>query len=148
MPASRPLGPSATASTSGGPGSEVKMTSHLLGQRLRAVGPDRAGGEMALGRGAADVVDDELVPRLLQVRRHAGTHRAEPDETDLHVISPRVPHLSLSPHAGEGTRLARARLDIDVFRHAARPGSLSRVRGEGGVRGRRSGFFANTSLAI
>jgi hypothetical protein len=41
---------------------------------------------MALGRDPADVVDDELVTRLLQIRRHAGTHRAQPDETDLHGI--------------------------------------------------------------
>jgi hypothetical protein len=43
---------------------------------------------MPLGGGPADVVDDKLVPGLLQVRRHAGTHRAEPDETDLHVDPP------------------------------------------------------------
>ena len=39
----------------------------LLGERLRRVGPDRAGRQILLGRGAADVVDDELVAGLLQV---------------------------------------------------------------------------------
>jgi hypothetical protein len=67
----------------------------LLGERLRAVGPDRAGGEVALGGGAPDVVDDELVPGLLQIGRHAGAHRAEPDKTDFHVsrLTPLSPGL-------------------------------------------------------
>src|SRR5437763_9222095 len=43
---------------------------------------------MALGGGAPDIVDDELVSCLLQIGRHAGTHRAEPDKTDFHLNSP------------------------------------------------------------
>src|SRR5713226_9029632 len=61
MPSSRPFGPSATASTSGGPGNEVR-----------------------LGGLRADVVHDQLVTALLDVGRHAGAHGAEPDESDLH----------------------------------------------------------------
>ncbi len=84
------------------------MTSHCSAKRLRRIGPHRAGRQMALGRGAADVVDDKLVTGLLQIRRHAGTHRAEPDETDLHVSLLRDPHLSLSRATpGTGHRLSR-----------------------------------------
>src|SRR5207248_2168695 len=40
---------------------------------------------MALGGGPPDVMDDDLVARLLQIGRHAGAHRAEPDKTDFHL---------------------------------------------------------------
>ena len=72
----------------------------LLRESLGAVRPHRAGGEVALGRGAPYVVHHQLVAGLLQVRRHAGTHRAEPDETDFHCIS--SDEFSLSPLAGRG----------------------------------------------
>ena len=41
--------------------------------------------EKRLGRGAVEVVDDELVAGLLQIGRHALAHHAEPDETDAHL---------------------------------------------------------------
>jgi hypothetical protein len=53
----------------------------------RRRGPDRTRREMRLGGGAADVIDDEAMARLLQVRRHAGAHGAQADESELHVFS-------------------------------------------------------------
>ena len=102
MPASRPSAASATFSTSGGSGSEVKITSDCCGDRARRVGPGRAGGEMRGRRFLAQIVDDELVPGLLQIARHAGAHGAEPDESDLHgcLLSNRpLPHPASSPDA-------------------------------------------------
>src|ERR1700735_2059036 len=109
MPSMRPLGPSATASTSAGTGSEGNTT--LLAERLRAVGPDRAVRQIGLGRRAADVVDDELVPGLLQIGRHALAHHAEPDKTDLHVPL----HSIFFRHAGarSGHPRDRAAQDVD-----------------------------------
>src|SRR5665213_3563209 len=75
----------------------------------------KAGYELVVHdiRRAADVVDDQLIAGLLQVRRHAGAHRAEPDETDLHcillqsIVTAPSPHpwrfaRDPLPHAGEG----------------------------------------------
>lgn len=56
----------------------------VLAERLRAVRPDRAGGEEFFGRCSADVMNDQLVTDLLQIGRHAIAHGAEPDKTDLH----------------------------------------------------------------
>ena len=84
MPASRPSAASATFSTSGGSGSEVKHHVGLLGDRARRVGPDRAGREVRRGGLLAQIVDHELEAGLLQIARHAGAHGAETDESDLH----------------------------------------------------------------
>src|SRR5207253_11475820 len=101
--------------------------------------------------GAADVVDDELVSRPLQVGRHAGTHRAKPDETDFHVNSP---ELNPSPaNVGEGAERSEAgeRVGRPKDPHppsAARwapPSPAMPAMRERGVMPYR---FSNTSLAI
>src|ERR1700736_6176711 len=104
MPDRRPLSPSATASTSGGPGSDVKTTSdasatarglsaHAAPARRRGGGggaraPGGRGGEGGPRPPPPQVVNDQVVAGLLQVGRHARTHHAQPDEPYLHPALP------------------------------------------------------------
>ena len=81
----QPVLPSATASTSGGPGSDRNTTSQASATALGDVGPLRAGREVHAGVLAPHVVHDELVAGLLQIGRHAGAHGTEPDEPYLHA---------------------------------------------------------------
>ena len=57
----------------------------LLADLLWRIGPDRAFRQERLGRGAAQIVHDKLVPGLLQIGRHALAHHAEPDKSDAHL---------------------------------------------------------------
>src|SRR6202030_78195 len=57
----------------------------LLADLLWRIGPDRALREERLGRRAAQIVPDKVVPRLLQIRRHAFAHHPEPDNSDAHL---------------------------------------------------------------
>ena len=66
MPAIRPSGPSATASTSGGSGNEVKMTSASFRERARALRPGCPSVEMMAGGLPVEIVDDQLEAGLLQ----------------------------------------------------------------------------------
>jgi hypothetical protein len=59
-----------------------------LGQGARALHPHRAGIQMPRRRLPRQVVHDEVVPGLLQIAGHAGTHHAEPDESDFHLRFP------------------------------------------------------------
>src|ERR1700692_1097331 len=86
MPARSPSGPSPTASTSGGSGSDVKMTSHWLGRARGLARPDRASLQVMACGLAMQVVDHEFEARLLQVGGHPAAHGAETDETDRHVV--------------------------------------------------------------
>src|SRR5205085_791279 len=64
----------------------------LLTNLLRRIGPHRALRQKRLGRNAAQIVHDKLVPGLLQIGRHAFAHHAEPDKSDAHLL------LRLSPN--------------------------------------------------
>ncbi len=55
-----------------------------FGDGARRVGPGRTGLQVRRRRLAPHVVDDELVAALHEVGRHVASHRAEPDEPDLH----------------------------------------------------------------
>ena len=146
MPASRPLSPERDRLDLRRAGQRGEDDLALLGERLRAVGPDRAGGHVLLGGGPADVVDDELVAGLLQVGRHAGAHRAEPDETDFHVMSPKQAGRNRLPPKSPYRRRPESAVPT---RRAATSGS----RACGGTttgstwEGARPYFFSNTSLA-
>ena len=83
MPSISPFGPSATASTSAGTGSEVKITSEAAASGGANPPTPRLSPETARPR-PGEVIDDELVAGLLQIGRHALAHHAEPDKTDLH----------------------------------------------------------------
>src|SRR3546814_329150 len=77
-----------------------------LGDGARRVRPSRAGVDMPVGRSAAQIMDEKVVSRLLEVRRHARTHGTEPDEADAHVRSS-----PLSPFVRAGlARLGRSEL--------------------------------------
>ena len=54
----------------------------------RRIGPDGAVLDVAVGRGASRVVNDDLVLGLLQVGGEARAHDAEPDESDFHLMLP------------------------------------------------------------
>ena len=62
----------------------------LLGDLLRRIGPDGTLHQKRLGRGAAQIVHDKVVPGLLQIGRHAFAHHAEADKSNAH------PSLSLN----------------------------------------------------
>jgi hypothetical protein len=55
-----------------------------LGDGAGRVRPARAGLDVRLRRLPACVVNDQLVPRLLEIGRHVAAHRADADEADLH----------------------------------------------------------------
>ena len=86
MPSIRPFLPAATASNSGGPGSEVNTTSADAATSRGLDGPFGAVGDQLLRRLAPQVVQHELVPRLLEIVGHARAHQPEPDESDPHVF--------------------------------------------------------------
>ena len=83
-PARMPLSPRATASTSGGVGSEVNTTSlasaTCLGESAHFAPAARCG----LAASWPEVVHDHLVATLLDVGGHVVTHQPEPDESDSH----------------------------------------------------------------
>jgi len=85
MPSISPFGPSATRSTSAGTGSEVKDDFALRADLSRRIGPDRTFRQERLGRGAAQIIDDKLMPGLLQIGRHALTHHAQADKSYAHL---------------------------------------------------------------
>ena len=66
------------------PGQRREHDVGRLGDGARCVGPGRPGFQVRRCRLAAHVVDHELVAALHQVGRHVASHRAEPDESDLH----------------------------------------------------------------
>src|SRR5207248_2034609 len=103
----------------------------LRGECFRAVGPHRAGREMALGGGAPDVVDDEFVSRLLQIGRHAGAHRAEPDKTDFHLRTPLLPLTRRAAHGAHYLPSGATVLGLDAASALPLPACGERV----GVRG-------------
>ena len=78
-----PFGPSATASTSAGAGSEVNTTSHCFRHGARASAQSAPAARDALPL-PPQIVHDELVAGLLQIGRHARAHHAEPDKSDRH----------------------------------------------------------------
>src|SRR5689334_12541661 len=88
---------------------------------------------MALGGGAADVVNDELIARLLQIGGHAGAHCAEPDKSDFHnVLLSKRPLPCPSPReGGEGTRLKGRFKIVDECTRTTPCSPSPRVRGEG-----------------
>ncbi len=66
------------------------MISEASATARGAVGPNRARGEIGLGGGATQIVDDQLVPGLLQIRGHPRTHHPQADKPDLHHALPRL----------------------------------------------------------
>ena len=86
MPSISPFGPSATASTSAGTGSEVNTTSACSASAFGLSAQIAPFARYGSAAARPQIVHDELVPGLLQIGRHALAHHAEPDETDLHVM--------------------------------------------------------------
>ena len=109
MPSISPFGPSATASTSAGTGSEVNTTSDAAATCRGELAHSAPFAKKRLGRGAVEIVDDELVAGLLQIGRHALAHHAEPDETDAHLDPPPLPVLSSGVWPGINVRARGAR---------------------------------------
>ena len=85
MPAMIPSDPSATASTSGGSGSEEKVTSQWPASARRIICPGWARIEMMAGGLSLQVMDDQFVPGLLQVGGHAPAHDAQSDKSSLAI---------------------------------------------------------------
>ncbi len=97
MPAKIPSPPNATASTSGGAGSEVNTTA-AASATCRGVSAHWAPAwEMGRGGLAANIVDDQGITRPLETRGHPGAYRPQADEAHFYVgVHPSDSHSRLA----------------------------------------------------
>ena len=110
----QPVESAGTASTSAGPGSDVKTTSLAAPTAAGLSAQVAPRLQQRLGRLPADVVADQLVARRLQMPGHVAAHRAQADEADVHCAPP-------GPSASPWDAATRAAWTIPAVMAAGQP---------------------------